>query len=106
MTTTCRPAERVRDRLGLVRVELGDAARAKRLHEPGIEVRRKRRVPRGDGRQPADGRDVEIRRVGTIDGAVCEAAERLVQRAVPPLTRTGRKSRRFSELAFGHGVRS
>ena len=54
------PGQRVLDGLGLVRVELRDAARAERPPEPGVDRLRKGRVGRRHGRQPAHRRDVRV----------------------------------------------
>ena len=85
MTTTLPAGQRVLDRFGLMRVELLDAARAERRVSRGVERRGKRRVLRGHRRQPADGGDVQIRRVRPIDRgrrAASRSQRRRSQRAV------------------------
>ena len=58
--TTLPAGERVLDRRGLMRVELVDAARAKRRDEPRIERRGHRRVLGRHGREPPHGGHVRI----------------------------------------------
>ena len=56
------PGQRVGHRLGLVRVELADAARRQRADQPPIERLGHRRVHRGCRRQPPDGGDHDVAR--------------------------------------------
>jgi hypothetical protein len=61
------PGSDVGKRLGLVRIELGGAARRQRGRQPRIEPVRKRRERRRRGRQAPHRRDHAVRGVGPID---------------------------------------
>ena len=54
--------------LGLVGVELLDAARLERRAQARIDAGRKRRVGRLDGGQPPHGGDDPVGSVGTVEG--------------------------------------
>ena len=83
MTTTCRPLQDVLEGLGLMRVELRDAARLKRRAQPRIDARRERRVDRFHRRQAAHRRHDLVWSVGPVESlAGVEHAQRLLESRV------------------------
>ena len=68
MTTTLAAGERVRDGLGLVRVELGDAAAREGRHQARIDALGNRRQPGLGLRHPADGSNDLVGRIGAVPG--------------------------------------
>ena len=66
MTTALPASECVADRLGLMRVELRDAARLERRAQPLVERVGKRGVLRRNGRQAPHGGDVTVRSVRPV----------------------------------------
>ena len=81
VTTTCRPFGDVRERFGLVRVELRDAARFERGAQARIDLRRERRVGRlNRGQAPHRGDDF-VGSVGPVERrAGVEDLQRALQR--------------------------
>ena len=73
--------------LGLVRVELVNAARLKRLPQPRVQNLWKRNQLRVDGSKTTDRRDVQVRRIGTLDPLTGrQALEGRVKRPIAPGT--------------------
>ena len=67
VTTTCRPLGDVRERFGLVGVELRDAARFERRAQARIEVGGKRRVRRFNRGQPPHRGNDFVRGIGAVE---------------------------------------
>ena len=79
--------EGVIQRLRLMDVQLRDPSCCQRVAQPLVESRRKRRVSPRHCRQASQRRDVQIRRIGTVDCSAGETVKRVVEGAVAPGSR-------------------
>ncbi len=76
------PAEHMRERLGLMGIQLADPACGERAPEPVVSAVRIGRKRRGRGRQPPHGRHDRIRLCSAGSGGIGQPADRFLQRAV------------------------